>query len=143
MNTMLAELNLDAVTDWLNSLWGAPGVLLVVVLCIAFCYVCRFLPSIPNRAIPLICIITGAALMPVFAPACPVATSLIAWRIRALVIGIVVGIVAWAVHRVLLSKIEDKIPGLANLLNAGDSAKTPTDPPALTSSTPVIMDKRD
>lgn len=117
MNTDTIETIIDA----LNKIEGAPAIALVLLSCLAVGYALRFIRRFPNDGIPVAVILWGAAFMPLLSDfRTSGIQSLRVWIIRNLVVGLIVGFVAWLVHNLILSKVEDwissKVPALGKLL---------------------------
>jgi len=52
-----------------------------------------------------------------------------AWLVRSIIMGLILGMGAWAVHDKILSKYEDKVPGLKGFVGMVDRAgNKPEDP---------------
>lgn len=85
---------------------GAPAAVLVFLLCLAAGYVWKIIHVLPNRFIPLVVMVTGAALLP-----------LLLWKdearmphhLRVAIVGFIIGCVAWLVLRVGLKKLENRL----------------------------------
>jgi len=82
----------------------APAGILVFALCIAIGYVWRAIRICPNRFTPLVVMIFGAGF-----------NLALNWspvdRVRYLVAGFILGFAAWATHRLIIKRIEDKFGG--------------------------------
>lgn len=110
-------MNIESTEKLLTSL-GPLGLTFVLVITLG--YVVRLIPAINNRFIPAIAPLLGGILMPLLAPSGFVGES---WKnpIVVLVIyGFIVGVVAWAAHALIISRIEDfirsKIPSVDRAL---------------------------
>lgn len=123
------NIDLDRLVDLLHQLYGLPADLLVGLLCIVVGYVLRLIKSFPNNAIPLCCVILGAVFLPIIEEPCPAGTTLIAWRVRNVIIGMIIGCAAWLFHRLVLKRVEDKFPWLKNLLEPDAPQDTEVPPP--------------
>ena len=118
-------------TNWLMNLGAVP---FTVAACILVGYVCRFIPVIPNKWIPIICIIVGPV---VFCIANPHASSVpkSAFFLHSIIGGLFLGLVAWLLHDKFISNFEDKVtakfPAASVLFTstAQDGTKTFTKPP--------------
>ena len=127
------DFDLDTIVNWVNQLYGLPAGVLVGLLCIVICYAFKVTDRFPNDAIPVVCLLLGAILLPMLAPECPLEEKLIAYRVKHAVVGIIVGLVAWAFHNLILSKIEDKIPWLGKAMKTTQpETKNETTPPNVT-----------
>jgi hypothetical protein len=99
---------LDQVVDLLDRLNGLPAIALVLISCLALGYVLRLVRRFPNDAIPLAVILWGMAAMPLLSDfRTSGIQSLRIWLVRNVVLGLVVGFAAWAIHNRLLSAVED------------------------------------
>jgi len=94
----------DKVLQADDILRAAPAGILVFVLCIAFGYTWRAIKVLPNRFTPLVVMIFGA-----------IFNLGLNWaqadRLRFLVVGFILGFAAWATHRLIIKRIEDKFGG--------------------------------
>ena len=111
MNIQSAE---DFLT-WLDKIQGLSAVGLVCLTCIVVGYACRFIKWIPNGAIPVIVILWGALFMMLLADARPTTMPRHVWEVRNLCTGLIIGFIAWMVHKIALSKLEDFISTKFNL----------------------------
>lgn len=98
--------------------WGIPPI--VVAVCIIFGYILKCIKKFPNDAIPLVVIIAGAIGMLILSPPTPQGSVVRAWHFRNFSIGLIFGFVAWMIHNIMLSRIEDylstKFQFVGNLL---------------------------
>jgi hypothetical protein len=102
------ETALDQATTLLEKLYGLPAIALVLVSCIFLGYILRVITIFPNKGIPLAVILWGG----VFFPAIADATSNFpfrVWLIRNLLMGLMIGVVAWLLHNQVLSRLEDRL----------------------------------
>ena len=102
------ETTLEQASQILNQLYGLPAGLLIVALCIAVGYVLKLIPRFPNGAIPLVVILVAPVLLPVIADY----QNDVPWRVwfvRNIVVGLIIGVVAWTIHNQVLSKLEEKL----------------------------------
>lgn len=95
----------DTLVKWNDSLAGAPSGLLVFALCIAAGYVWKVIRVLPNRFIPLVVMLIGAALHSLLTM---VANQSAPVWVRSAVVGFIIGFVAWVFHRLVLKRLEDK-----------------------------------
>lgn len=93
----------------LDKIQGLSAVALVCFGCVVVGYVLRFIKSFPNDGIPVVVILFGAVAM--LALADPRASAMPAriWTVRNLFVGLIIGFVAWMLHKIVLSRIEDYI----------------------------------
>ena len=94
----------DAV-DILNKLNGAPSILLVAILCLMLGYILVYSRSFPNRAVPLVVIFAGAAIMPLMSDFKNSPYGLRVWLLRNIVVGAIIGALTWVLHSMLLIRI--------------------------------------
>ena len=111
---------LDQALALLNSVYGLPGHILVGLTCIILGYSLRFFRKFPNEGIPLVCMLWGMVFNPLIADERAAGTSLRLWMVRNILVGFVIGAGAWAVHRYVIKKFEEKIPFLGPLLAEAD-----------------------
>jgi hypothetical protein len=119
VNTTLGDV-LDQALGILDSLSGLPGHILVGISCIVVGYALRFFKRFPNDAIPLVCILWGMVFNPLLAPDRALGTSLRLWAARNAIIGLIVGALAWALHRYVIKKFEDRLPIVGEMLAEAD-----------------------
>ena len=108
MNTL--ENILEAVSVALQQLGGAPAGLLVMFGCIVLGYCLKMVKRFPNQAIPLAVILFGAVVYPIIADTNN-AFTLRVWLVRNVLIGLVIGLLAWMLHNQVIKRIEGKIRG--------------------------------
>ena len=111
---------MNSILDSLGSLYGLPGYALVALSCIVLGYVLRALRFFPNQGIPLACVLWAMVLNPLLANGRTAADSPRVWLLKNILIGMIVGFLAWILHKLILRRFEDKIAGLAKFL--GDEA---------------------
>lgn len=106
---------METLNDWLNSatemlgkLNGAPGYVLVFVSCIALGYVLRNVKRFPNDGIPVAIMLWGGMFNMLIAHDEPIALRI--WIARNLILGVIIGVAAWLIHKYGISKLEDRIP---------------------------------
>lgn len=122
---------LNSILQLLDKVQGMSAVALVCFSCIVVGYVLRFFKSFPNDGIPVTVILWGAVAMLVIADPHPSAVSLRIWTARNFMVGIIIGFIAWMLHKIVLSKIEDFIA--KRFVGSSDTAffnkRDPTDKP--------------
>ncbi len=120
--------------QYLDKLQGLPALALVFLSCIVMGYVWRLirLKWFSNDAIPLFVILWGAIANAVMAD--PRAANMPAriWLMRNVLIGAIVGFLAWMLHNYALSKLESAL--VTKFPNLGDTAFFSK--PAISSQTP-------
>lgn len=102
-----AENIFEQASTWLERLYSAPAIALVLAFCIVLGYVLRFFKCIPKEGIPMAVIFSGPAFFMFIASDNNDLTMRI-WLGRNLMFGIVLGFLAWVIHRTLLKPLEDK-----------------------------------
>lgn len=98
---------IDKIVSALNTLYGLPAVALVFGSCIALGYVLRFVRRFPNDGIPVAVILWGGIAMSVIADSRASSMPLRVWIVRNLLVGMIIGLGAWLVHKIALSRLED------------------------------------
>jgi hypothetical protein len=119
---------MDFVSDLFSQLTALGPEMLVALIVIVLGYVLRFIPAVPNRFIPLACIVLGGILYPLLAPLPKADLAVRHPMTRLALIGILIGFLAWIGHNKFLKPIEDKVPFLKGLLD-DDGAKPPAGTP--------------
>lgn len=109
---------LDKLIAGLNSLYGLPAVGLVFGSCIVLGYVLRFIKKFPNDGIPVAVTLWGAVAMSLVADSRSSNMTLRIWVVRNVLVGMIIGLAAWIVHKTAISKLEDWI---ASKFNLGDT----------------------
>lgn len=126
---------LNDVLSLLDKVQGLSAVALVCFSCVVVGYVLRFIKQFPNDGIPVAVVLWGMVAMLVIADPHPAAMPMRIWTARNLMVGAIVGFIAWMLHKIVLSKIEDYItkrfPGSDNttFFNKPDPAVKPEDKP--------------
>lgn len=117
---------LETAVDLLNRLYGLPMGLLIIASCIVFGYVLKSIRSFPNDGIPVAVILWGIAFSLLTADPCSDDLPLRIWLAKYFCIGAILGFVAWMLHRLILSRIENwlvgKSPTIAKILNGGNGS---------------------
>ena len=111
---------LDTVIQWSNSLVGLPAGALVFILCISAGYIWKSIRVFPNRLIPLVVMVTGGLTMLLLTWA---ANEPVPLRSRYVIIGIIIGFVAWMVHLLVIKRIVKRF-GLSDPGETGDAEIT-------------------
>lgn len=108
----------DSFLKILDKIQGLSAVALVFFLCLAVGYAWRSIKFkwFPNDAIPMVVMGTGSLVMSFIASGRPNDMPSHVWVVRNLVVGFIIGALAWLVHNYALSKLENwlasKFPGL-------------------------------
>jgi hypothetical protein len=98
---------LDSAIAALNKLEGLPAAALVMGSCIVLGYVLRFIKAFPNDGIPVAVILWGSVAMSLVADARASSMTLRMWIVRNVLVGSVIGLLAWLLHKTLISRLED------------------------------------
>ena len=114
------------VLDWL--LTAAPGPL-TFALCICFGYFIRLVPKVSNDWIPLLVVGLGTASYAVLTHGVDSKVAGASPTFRNIIIGFILGVAAWALHKLVLARIESKFPILGDALKSADEKKPVTLPP--------------
>lgn len=108
------------INDFIGGLYGLGGAALTGISSIVVGYVFRSIKRFPNSAIPVVVVIYAGFANPFLAdPYAPPQTMRL-WLAKNAVVGIIMGFLAWKLHKNVLQKWEDKIPFLKGILD--DSA---------------------
>ena len=116
---------LNQLVEFLNQLYGLPGIALVALLCLAGGYALRLCKCFPNEAIPLVLVVLGAALLPLISDFRESALPLRIWLVRNVIVGALIGLSTWLFHKVILKRVEEKFPWIKAVLDG------PSDKPDL------------
>ena len=100
---------LNQLLQGLDKIQGLSAVALVCFSCVVIGYVLRFIKAFPNDGIPVVVILWGAVAMLMLADPRPTDMPARIWTVRNLFVGLIIGFVAWLLHKVVLSKLEDYI----------------------------------
>lgn len=105
---------LEQAQDALNKLYGLPHGVLVLIWCIVFGYVLKMLPKkwFPNDGIPIGVILGGAIINLVLGSPKIDSLPINVWRVKLLIVGMIIGFVAWMIHKTVIKKIENGVPWL-------------------------------
>ena len=83
-----------------DALLGLPALPLVFLGCIAWGYVCKATPFVPNKYIPLLNFVFGCAMNAIIDTKQPIG--------RAIILGLIASVAAWVVHYKWLYKLIDE-----------------------------------
>lgn len=123
------DANINDVITWLMSL-GPEYLTIGLVLLVG--YVFRLVKSVPNDAIPLLCVFTGAITYGLLAPPAMADPRFHNPTTRLYIVGAFLGFVAWVAHNKFLKQFEDRFQWLSVLLSRGDNATAPSQSTATT-----------
>lgn len=117
---------IESFSKFINSFYSAPGYVLVAATCIIFGYALRLVKKFPNEGIPFACVLIGMILTPLVDEAEGVTKATFRiWLLRNIMIGGIVGAIAWGAHKLIISRFEDKLPLLGGMLQKVDDPKGP------------------
>ncbi len=102
---------LETLNETLNYVLGLKDQGLVFVVCIALGYVLKITPVFPNTYIPHAVILFGAGLNPCIVGRGSVSPDINNPLAVLIVQGFVLGVIAFAAHHLIISKIEERIKG--------------------------------
>lgn len=128
------ETLLTQVTGMLQKLDGLPATGLTILSCIVIGYVLRFIKKFPNDGIPVVVILWAGVFYPMIADDNNDITLRV-WLVRNALIGLVIGFVAWIIHKQVLSRLEDKFglfQGPVKEVPCVEPAPTQPQPPTTT-----------
>jgi hypothetical protein len=95
--------------DFVIQLQSAKAEMILCFLVIAFGYLLKTLPFVPNRFIPSICMTVSTVTYPLILDTSSAAPYQMRYPIvRQAIIGFLIGFVAWAFHRAFLKNWLDK-----------------------------------
>ncbi len=126
---------LQIALEWNEHLLGLPAVPLVIVGCIAFGYLLRAWPHFDNARIPSWVVLFGVffyfgltikSCLDDIRAAKTIAETVIffvSWGFRTVVLGLVAGVLAIAVHRVVLRRFEEKYGWFAGIQQQKEESK--------------------
>lgn len=106
---------------FLGSLYGLPGYVLVALSCAVVGYLCRFCKRCPNDYIPFFVVGWAMVFNPLISAAPAKDSTWRIWLVTHVLIGMVVGLVAWLAHNKILKKFEMKVPVFGAKLEAADA----------------------
>lgn len=120
------------IIEFLNSLYGLPGYALALIACLLVGYGCKISEWFPNKRIPLVMMPAGSFFNWLLALPKTPEQPLRLYIAQHIIIGALIGAIAWLVHDQLLKNIEEKIPLLGSLLKTNgktNGSTTATTPP--------------
>lgn len=109
--------------ELVNTLSKLGPEMFCVVSCIAFGYVIRLIPAIPNKWIPAACILFGPMVYPFLTSFGRVSPDSVDPRVRIILTGLVLGVAAFILHDKVIAHLEKYIPGLRKVLKDSDDTK--------------------
>lgn len=114
---------MNYVEELINTLSKLGPEMFCVVACIAFGYVIRLIPCIPNKWIPAACILFAPCVYPFLTSFGRVSPDAVDPRVRIILTGLVLGVAAFILHDKVISHIEKYIPGFRKVLKQSDDTK--------------------
>ena len=109
--------------ELVNTLSKLGPEMFCVIACIAFGYVIRLIPAIPNKWIPAACILFAPVVYPFLTSPGRVSPDSVNPMMRIILTGLVLGVAAFVLHDKVITHIESKIPGLRKVLKISDDTK--------------------
>ena len=117
---------INELVEALNALYGLPGIALVALFCLLVGYALKLCKRFPNEGIPLVLVILGGALLPLISDFRGSPLPLRIWLVRNVLVGMLIGLCTWLAHKLIIKRIEAKIPWVAEFL--GDTEQAPPKP---------------
>jgi hypothetical protein len=108
---------LDQCEQILTKLSLLSNLALVLLSCLMLGYLLKSFRRFPNDAIPLAVVFWAIIATFCTAPPTPQGTPVVAWKVRSIMLGVIVGYASWGIHYWVLSWIEDKIPVLRDFFS--------------------------
>lgn len=109
--------------EFINTLSKLGPEMFAIVACIAFGYVVRLIPFIPNKWIPAACILFAPCVYPFLTSTGRVSPDSVNPMMRIVLTGLVLGVAAFILHDKVITHIEKYIPGLSKVLKQSDDTK--------------------
>lgn len=97
---------------------------MVLGCCIVVGYILRFIKAFPNDGIPVVVILTGALAMMMLADPRPTTMTARIWTTRNLIVGLIIGFIAWIMHKTIISKLETYLMQKSDVLSRLLGVKT-------------------
>lgn len=91
--------------DLLHDINGLPGYVLVLLLCWVAGFIMKRVRQIPNESIPIAIVLLGGLMNVLLAPPRAQGEIVRLWVMRNIIVGIIIGFIAWAAHRFLFKSI--------------------------------------
>lgn len=115
---------LERIGNEVNSLYGAPVWVLVIALSICLGYLLKIAKWFPNQRIPLVVVPTAIVANLLLMLPFKASSMVTSWVTRQIIVGLVLGFVAWVFHYTILKRVESYFPWLQGAMqDAGlDSA---------------------
>ena len=130
VNTVLPD-SVDQVFTGLNHLHSMSAEGLIFIVCVAFGFGLRKWTKLSLRTTAAAVVAAGAVLNVVMAEGKSMATmSFRIWAMRSLLIGVIIGVVAFLADTVIVSRIKGWVTGSVSLGKNGNG--TPPEPPPTT-----------
>ena len=115
---------MDFLNDAISQLLALGPEALLVLVVIALGYVLKRVPVIPNKVIPAACLLCGAMIYPLITSPGKAPPDIRYPIVREIMLGLLIGFIAWMIHNKLLKRIEDKLPWLKGVLTGnGDTER--------------------
>lgn len=107
----------------INTLSKLGPEMFCIVSCIAFGYVIRLIPVIPNKWIPAFCIVFAPIVYPFLTSTGRVSPDAVNPMMRIVLTGLVLGVLAFVLHDKVIWHLEKYIPGVRKILKQSDDTK--------------------
>lgn len=107
----------------INTLSKLGPEMFTIVACIAFGYVIRLIPAIPNKWIPTFCILFAPIVYPFLTSTGRVSPDSVNPMMRIVLTGLVLGVLAFVLHDKVIWHLEKYIPGVRKILKHSDETK--------------------
>lgn len=114
---------MNYIEELVNTLAKLGPEMFCIVACIAVGYVIRLIPAIPNKWIPAVCILFAPCVYPFLTSPGRVSPDSVNPMVRIILTGLILGVIAFALHDQVLARIEKYIPGLRKVLQTSDDTK--------------------
>ena len=97
----------DTINDWVTAIMKLSAAPFTVVAVIALGYFFRAIPKFNNEWLWIVCGLAGAFIFPVLGH-CHADDTATVFFTRSIIMGLILGMGAWAIHDKILKQIEDK-----------------------------------
>jgi|SRR3990167_5385402 len=113
---------MEYLNDAIKQLLALGPEALLICVVIALGYVLKRVPLIPNKTIPAACLLLGAGIYPLITSPGQAPPDIKFPIVREIMLGLLIGFIAWIIHNKLLKRIEERVPWLKGVLSGnGDT----------------------